>query len=246
MTMFASNGMLVGSAADSAQVVTNTTNIINATSGYELTGGFTDRTSGQAGASDIGTDVVYTAQMVSEKTFLRFGFDTTQQQANDQPYFPTEVGHDTTKGLFGGSKLPEGVDNLFNFTDDTAYNQAVTNGGTLNYTAATGSYDMSDLNLNDSVQIRFDFNIRPQFGNTQVEVGLIWQTRDANDDATFTFFLAGQPIFLEEAGVTTLNRPLLTAYLASQEDINARALPAIRANGPVYCQPLTTLFTVVR
>jgi hypothetical protein len=227
MTMFASNGMLVGSAADSAQVVTNTTNIINATSGYEFTGGFTDRTSGQAGASDIGTDVVYTAQMVSEKTFLRFGFDTTQQQANDQPYFPTEVGHDTTKGLFGGSKLPEGVDNLFNFTDDTAYNQAVTN-------------------LNDSVQIRFDFNIRPQFGNTQVEVGLIWQTRDANDDATFTFFLAGQPIFLEEAGVTTLNRPLLTAYLASQEDINARALPAIRANGPVYCQPLTTLFTVVR
>ena len=232
------------------------TQITKATGGYEFTGGFTDRTTGTAGASDLGTDVEYTAQMVSDESFLRFGFDSTRQIANDSPYWgdgadANEAPHSGTTdyqgvGLFSGYYMPEGVNNMFSFTDNTAYNAASTSGSLL-YNAATGSYRMDELNVGDFCQFRFDFNLTPQEANTTVEVGLIWQTRDALDAETFTFFLAGEPIFFgNSAGQTFLNRPMISAYLASVEDVNARALPCIRADRPVYCQPLTTLFTVSR
>ena len=225
-------------------------------SGYEFTGGFTDRTTGQSGASDIGTDVEYTADMVFNESFLRFGFDSTRQIANDAPYWgdgpdANEAPHAGTSdyegiGLFSGAYMPNGVSNMFSFTDNTAYNAASTSGA-LQYNAATGSYRMDELNVGDLCQFRFDFNITPQEANTTVEVGLIWQTRDASDNATFTFFLATQPLFFgNAAGQTFLNRPTISAYLASSEDVNARALPAIRADRPLYCQPLTTLYTVTR
>jgi hypothetical protein len=38
----------------------------------------------------------------------------------------------------------------------------------------------------------------------------------------------------------------MSAYFASQEDVNARALPAIRADNEILIQPLTTLCTIVR
>ena len=68
--------------------------------------------------------------------------------------------------------MPAGVTSLFNFDQDDAYNQAVTSGD-LQYTAATGSYDFSQVNVGDLALIRFDFNVIPQFSNTSVEVGLI-------------------------------------------------------------------------
>ena len=96
--------------------------------------------------------------------------------------------------------------------------------------------------------IRFDFNVIPQHANTTVEVGLIWATRDSNDDVTFTFPLLTNPVFFGTGtvGKTYLNRPLITAYFASAEDVNARALPAIRADNEVLIQPLTTLCTIMR
>lgn len=226
--------------------------------GYEFTGGFTDRTTGQAGANDIGTDVEYTAEMVAAESWLRFGFDSDQQVTNDGPYWADGAGGEyeapgsgTTGyrgvGLFSGFYMPHNVTSLFDFADSTSYNSAQTS-GTLQYNAAGGSYDMSQLNEGDFCQFRFDFNVTPQFANTTVEVGLIWQTRDSVGNPTFTFALTGEPIFYGSGttGRTFLNRPIITAYLASNEDVNARALPAIRSDQPVFIQPLTTLFTVGR
>ena len=249
----------------------------NSKGGYEFTGGFVDRTNGQAGVSDIGTDVEYTTAMVTANTWLCFGLGSTQQLANDKPYWnnggaPNEApgaiyGADANNlptgftmdganaypdsyqgtGLFSGAYMPAGVNSLYAFGESTAYNAAQTS-GSLQYTAADGSYNMSELNPGDFCQFRFDFNVTPQVANTTLEVGLIWQTRDANGDATFTFALTAQPIFFGEGtvGKTFLNRPIMTAYLASQEDVNARALPAIRSDNRVYVQPLTSLFTVSR
>ena len=235
----------------------NQTQIDKANGGYEFTGGFTDRTTGQSGASDIGTDVSYTQAMADADQWLRFGFDATRQQANDAPYWgdsanAEEAPHSGTtdyigKGLFSGAYMPEGVNNMFSFDDNTPYNAASTS-GSLQYNAATGSYRMDELNVGDLVQIRFDFNLRPQIANTTVEVGLIWQTRDATDTGTFTFALTGEPVYFGEGSVgqTFLMRPMMSAYLASLEDVNARALPAIRSDNPVFVQPLTTLFIVSR
>jgi hypothetical protein len=225
--------------------------------GYEFTGGFTDRVSGTAGASDIGNDVEYTQAMVDSDAWLRFGFDATRQQANDSPYWgnsPTnadEAPHSGTteyigKGVFSGSYMPKNVNNMFSFDDDTAYNAASTSGTV--YNAATGSYRMDELQVGDFCQFRFDFNLTPQFANTTVEVGLIWANRNASNVVTYTFALTGEPLFYGAGttGQTFLNRPMITAYLASDEDVNARALPAIRADQPIFVQPLTTLFRVGR
>jgi len=239
-------------------VTQNITNISKATGGYEFTGGFTERTTGQAGASDIGTDVDYTSAMALAGEWHRFGFGSIQQLSNDTPYWTDGAGGEFEApgagtsdfmgvGLFSGAYMPADVTSMFKFGENTAYNAAKTNGG-LQYNAAEGSYDMSELNVGDFCQFRLDFNLRPQIANTTVEVGLIWQTRDANDNETFTFALTGEPIFfgVGAVGETFLNRPIITAYLASAEDVNARALPAIRADNQVFVQPLTTLFAVSR
>jgi len=226
--------------------------------GYEFTGGFTDRDSGSTGANDIGSNVEYTTAMVSSSAWLRFGFDSARQLANDTPYWTDGAGGNTEApgsgttayrgtGLFSGHYMPAGVTSLFDFNDSTAFNLADTS-GELQYNAAGGSYDMSGLQTGDFCQFRFDFNATPQFANTTLEVGLIWQTRDAGGNPTFTFALTGEPIFFGSGttGRTFLNRPIITAYLASLEDVNARALPAIRSDQPIFIQPLTTLFTVGR
>jgi hypothetical protein len=226
--------------------------------GYEFTAGFVDREDGTGGVSDIGTDVEYTSIMVSSNAWLRFGFDSDAQVSNDLPYWTDGVGSEieapgagTTDylsvGLFSGAYMPYGVTNMFDFNDNTSFNAADTSGD-LQYNAAGGSYDMSQLKEGDFCQFRFDFNATPQFANTTLEVGLIWQTRDANGNPTFTFALTGEPIFYGSGttGKTFLNRPMISAYMASSEDINARALPAIRADQPIFIQPLTTLFTVGR
>lgn len=218
--------------------------------GYEFTGGFTDRTTGTAGASDVGSNVQYTTAMRDAGTFMRFGFDSTSQNANDNAYWTDPTPSPTAGiGLFGGLHMPAGVTSMFDFDFDepAGYSAAVTTGD-LQYTAATGSYDFSQLRPGDQAIIRFDFNVLPQVGNTTVEVGLIWQTRDSDGNPTFTFNLAGPSAYFSESSVgkTILQRPTMTAYFASEEDVQARALPAIRSDNLIQIQPLTTLFTIVR
>ena len=217
--------------------------------GYEFTGGFTDRTTGQSGANDLGTNVTYTSAMAAAKQWYRFGFDATRQAANDVQYWGEDSPlFDQTKGLFGGLHMPPGVDQLFNYTDDTEFNAAKPTGSQPLYTAATGSYDFTDCKVGDLAKVRFSFNAVPQHANTTLEVGLIFATRDADDNITFTFPLTTQPIFFGTGtvGNAYLNRVEMSAYFASEEDVNARALAAIRADNEILIQPLSTLCTIVR
>lgn len=256
MTVSIINGMNPNSG--SANISPSlSTDVENATGGYEFTGGFADRLTGSSAVSDIGSNVSYTQAMADSGTFYRFGFDSARQIANDTPYWgdgidSNEAPHAGTtdyqgKGLFSGAYMPAGVNSLVNYSEQTAYNTATNlNGNVL--TTADGSFDFTDCKVGDLVKIRFDFNIVPNIANTTVEVGMIWSTRDANDNITFSFPLLTQPIFFGTGtvGKVYLNRPLVTAYLASQEDVNARALLCIKADNQIDIQPLTTLITIER
>jgi len=218
--------------------------------GYEFTGGFADRSDGQSGADDIGSNVQYTNAEAEGQIWRRFGFNRTRQQANDFAYFPiTEPDvFDQDKGLFGGQHMPSGFTNLIDFGEnDTAWNDAVTTGD-LQYSAATGSYDIREGQVGDLIKVRFSFNAIPQIANSTLEVGLIWSTRDGDDNPTFTFPLTTQPIYYGTGtqGQVFLNRVEMSAYVASAEDLNARFLPAIRCNNEILIQPLSTLISVIR
>jgi len=227
-----------------------------ATTGYEFTGGFEERSTGQSGADDLGSNVQYTNAQADAGIWKRFGFDAAQQVTNDVAYFPTpEEGFDQSKGLFGGIHMPSDVTNLFDFSfDDTeaatgSFSES-TEGqiGGLLYTEAFGSYDIRECSVGDLVKVRFSFNAIPQIANSTLEVGLIWMTRDKDDRPTFTFPLTTQPIYFGTGtqGQVFLNRVEMSAYVASDEDLNARFLPAIRCNNEILIQPLTTLISVIR
>jgi len=146
--------------------------------GYEYTAGFADRIDGTAGTT-LGSNVSYTEEQADAGVWRRFGLDASKQLANDVPYWtdptPTPAGG---VGLFGGDYMPLGVTSMFNFTENSTYNTAVTTGD-LQYTAATGSLDFSQCKVGDFASCRFDFNLVPQIANTTIEVALIWATRDA-------------------------------------------------------------------
>lgn len=238
--------------------------LINATGGednkggsktsYEFTGGFADRAVGGSGAEDIGSNVQYTAAQAADSTWLRFGFSRERQEANDSAYFPITRPDifDQSKGLFGGQHMAPGINNLFDFEYDdrgaaSSYSDAVTT-GSLKYTEALGSYDVSDAQVGDLLKVRFSFNAIPQIANSTLEVGLIFATRDTSDNITFTFPLTTQPIYYGTGtqGQVFLNRVEMSAYFASEEDVNARILPAIRCNNEILIQPLSTLCTLIR
>lgn len=230
--------------------------LVEADGGYEFTGAFQERLTGQSGANDFGTFVSYTADDVDHKRWKRFGFSAAANTANDQEYWgETDPAYDSTKGLFGGLHMPGGVTRLFDFGFNGAYSDALNppiidpqTDNEFRYSAANGSIDFRECRVGDLALVRFDFNVIPQISNTTVEVALIWQNRNAQDVGTFTFALTGEPIFYGTGtvGRTFLNRPMLSAYFASQEDVNARALLAIRADNPIQVAPLTTLVTIVR
>ena len=214
--------------------------------GYEFTGGFADRTTGSTG-NLIGDNVQYTSDQAEAGIWRRFGFSSAQQVINDNEYWgETNVAFYQSKGLFGGMHMPHGVTDLFDF-DDTSLAAAVTSGD-LQYTAANGSYNFKQCRVGDLAKVRFSFMVTPQQANTTIEVGLIWATRNENDEVTFTFPLLTQPIYYGTGtvGKAFLNRVEMSAYFASDEDINARVLPAIRSDNEVLVKPLTTLCTIVR
>lgn len=215
--------------------------------GYEFTGGFSDRLSGQSGSNDFGTLVAYTQEMADDDRWLRFGFSEAARDANDSAYFPVGSGYDPSKGLFGGEHLPRNCEGLISFNDNTVYNNSSI-AGDLKYNAADGSLDFTTCRVGDLALVRFDFNVIPQVANTTIEIAMIWQTRDADNNATFTFPLTGTPVFYGtgSVGKTFLNRPILSAYFASSEDVNARALLAVRSDNPIQVAPLTTLVSIQR
>lgn len=225
-----------------------------ATGGYEFTGGFLNRSNA----------VTYTQAQADAGTWMRFGFSSSKQSTTDSPYWgngpdPDEAPHSGTTdyqgvGTFSGAYMPTGVTSMFNYTDDTAYNQALTMSVTtagvtenLPVTSAIGSYNFKQYKVGDFANIRVDFNVTPHISNTTLECALIWSTRDADDNITFTFPLTITPFFFGDntAGKQFLTRPMFTAYFASQEDINARALFAIKSDNTITVEPFTTLTTVV-
>ena len=244
--------------------------------GYEFTGGFSDRVNelGQTGANTFGDFIAYTQGMADAGLWRRFGFSELSQLNNDVAYWdPVNQSRpqrtfDQTKGLFGGLYMPSGVTNLIEYgyqdlaggtfsaghpqagQSYTGYSTEVNSGNAadFNYSAADGSFDFRECQPGDLLQLRFDFNVNVQIANTTLEIALIWQTRNENDEPTFTFALTGQPIFYGTGtvGRTFLNRPFLSAYFASREDTNARALLAIRADNPIQVAPLSTLVTIQR
>jgi hypothetical protein len=226
--------------------------------GYELTGGFADRLTGATGANDIGSNVDYTQAMAEADTHYRFGFDRDTQVLRDSPYWTNDASDEDeargsgtfryiNKGLFSGEYLPPTHSKLIDFSGHGPYNTATTLSG-LTMTAANGSFDFSEGRPGDLAKVRFDFNVVPRMPDTTIIPGLIWSTRDSSGNITFTFFLAGSPIYFDGASVgkVTLCRPLLTGYFASKEDVSACALPAIKSDQAIYIQPLTTLVQIER
>ena len=224
------------------------------TGGYEITGGFLNRSNA----------ITYTQAQADAGTWMRFGFSSTNQLTTDTPYWgngpdPDEAPHAGTTdyqsvGLFSGSYMPSGVTQMIDYDDDTAYNQALTMSVTtagvtenLPVTAAIGSYNFKQYKVGDFANIRVDFNVTPHVSNTTLNCALIWSTRDADDNITFTFPLTITPFFFGDntAGKQVLTRPIFTAYFASQEDINARALFAIKSDNRITVEPFTSLTTVI-
>lgn len=219
--------------------------------GLSFTGGFTDRTTGTAGASATGSNRSYSAGDAAVRRWMSFGIDPTQQAANDIIYWSTPdtaaiKGYDATKGLFGGTQLPPGCERLFDF-ESTAMVADGTLGDGREYLGANGSLDLSTLKIGDKFEGRFDFNVQVQIANTTVESGLLFFNVEGGVP-TFKFALTGQPSFFGTGtvGNTYLLRPTVSAYFASDGDLNAIALPAISSDNPVQIQPLTYLATVQR
>ena len=135
-------------------------------------------------------------------------------------------------------------------TEDYDYSydaQYPTSSGT-GFEGSTGRIDLSDLQYGDQLRVRFDFNIIPQIANTTVEPALWYSNRDDSDNITFTFPLTTQPIFYGggTVGNTYLNRVEISAWITSNEDVNALTLPAIKSDNPVIIQPLGLLTTIIR
>lgn len=239
---------------DTTQAASGTTKkadleiVVNA-SGYEFTGGFADKTeisSGVFGHSG-NTGVNYTQADVDAGNYRRFPLSTTVHEAVDSPYWSDPAPNTNFQGfgMFAGDHLPAGKT-----TTLISYNLAAWSGSTMTGSNAsdTGSIRLDGLKVGDLVNVRFDYNIIPQVQNTTVDTGLWWATRSNVDAITYEFFLQGATTFFGQGtvGVKRLQRVTSSAYLASNEDVNAIALPCIKSDNPVIIQPLTMLVTITK
>lgn len=133
-------------------------------------------------------------------------------------------------------------------TVQAEYDANTGGGAATGFEGTTGRIKLNDAQYGDQLRVRFDFNIIPQIANTTVEPALWYSNRDDNDNITFTFPLTAQPIFYGQGtvGKTFLNRVEISAWITSNEDVNALTLPAIKSDNPVIIQPLGLLVTLLR
>lgn len=221
---------------------------IKSQGGYDRTSGFVDYQTGTEASQDPADYIEYTQELATTETWYRFGMTTAANQARDNQWWgETNPNYDNTKGLFGGLTAPAGVNHFFDFSENTAFNNAQTT-GSLKYTQALGSFSLKDCQVGDLVLARFDFNIMPMVTNTTVQVALIYANRDENDNITSTFPLTITPFFYGSGSVGQgfLLRPTITAYMANQQDVNSRSLVAIKADNPILVNPIGVLFTIQR
>lgn len=193
--------------------------------GIEFTGAFA------GGQGIVGADS--TALALTANQFTHVEFDPTVQATTDAPYWsdPAPVaGAHVGKGLFGGAYLPAGMDDVF-------IHDHVWADGT------TGAITFPGIDVGGLVRVRMDFLVSTQVANTTIEPALDWNTRDADDNITFQFYLTGTPVFFGTGtpGQETLVRAELTGYIASNEDANAIVRPVIKANNNISVKPLSIL-----
>ena len=216
-------------------------------SGYSHTGGFAGKPLSNNYVWEAGGGISYDAADVAAGTYKVFSLDNAVHLAVDNPYWSTpDVSSGDNVGLFNGYALPQGVDSLFEYTYDfdTQYPGSSGTG----FEGTTGRIRLNDCQYGDQLRVRFDFNVIPQIANTTVEPALWYSNRNDTDDITFTFPLTANPVFYGQGtvGRTFLNRVDISAWIISNEDVNALTLPAIKSDNPVIIQPLGLLVTILR
>ena len=193
------------------------------------------------------SSVNYTVDDVNSELYKVLSFNRANHLANDNPYWsiPTPSGN-TGIGLFQGANLPDGVSSLMDY--DYVFNDNYDANGNTGFEGSTGRIKLNDLVYGDQIRVRFDFNVIPQIANTTVEPALWYSNRNDNDDITFTFPLTAQPIFYGggTVGNSYLNRVEISAWITSNEDVNALALPSIKSDNPIIIEPIGILITVIR
>ena len=206
-----------------------------ANTGYSRTSAFVD------------SSVSYLQSDVDANLFKVFSLNEANHLSVDNPYWSTPTPSGVTGiGLFQGANLPEGVSSLMDYS--YIYNDNYPSDGTTGFEGTTGRLKLNDCVYGDLLKVRFDFNIIPQISNTTVEPALWYSNRDENDDITFTFPLTASPIFYGTGtvGNTYLNRVEISAWITSDEDVNALTLPAMKSDNPVIIEPLGMLITIIR
>ena len=216
-------------------------------SGYSRTSAFAGKPASNNYNWEASGGIVYSTADVAAGNFKVLSLDPTVHTAVDNPYWtvPTPTGN-AGIGLFQGANLPEGVNSLVDYS--YVYNDNYDANGSTGFEGSTGRIDLSDCRYGDQLRVRFDFNIIPQIANTTVEPALWYSNRNDNNDITFTFPLTTQPIFYGTGtvGNTYLNRVEISAWITSNEDVNALTLPAIKSDNQVIIQPLGLLITIIR
>ena len=221
---------------------------IKSQGGYGRSSAFDDYQTGTEASQDPADYIEYTQELASSGTWYRFGITTAGNTARDGQWWgETNPNYDQSKGLFGGLTNPAGVENFFDFSENTAFNNAQTT-GSLKYTSAVGSFSLKDCQVGDLVLARFDLNVMPMVTNTTVEIALIYANRNSSDTITYTFPLTITPNTYGNGTVGRgyLLRPTISAYMANQEDVNSRSLLAIKADNPILVNPIGVLFTIQR
>lgn len=216
-------------------------------SGYSHTGAFADKPTDDNFVWQAGAGIEYTQANVDAGLWRVFSLSEAVHLAVDNPYWSTPTPSGTTGiGLFQGANLPNNVSKLFEFDFDFDTNYPSSTG--TGFEGSTGRIRLNDAVYGDQLRVRFDFNVIPQIANTTVEPALWYSNRNDNDDITFTFPLTSSPIFYGQGtvGRTFLNRVDISAWITSNEDVNALTLPAIKSDNPVIIQPLGLLVTLIR
>lgn len=228
-----------------------------ANTGYSHTGAFAGKPLSNQYVWEANNGITYSQADADAELFKVFSLDKDVHAAVDNPYWtsPAPTGIPNI-GLFQGAYLPAGVSRLFDYEYDyDTENATIThqyyalNGGTeTGYEGSVGRILLNDIRVGDQLRVRFDFNVIPQIANTTIEPAVWYSNRNDQDEITFTFPLTTSPIFYGTGtvGKTFLNRPEISAWIASTEDINALALPAIKSDNPVIIQPLGMKVTIIR
>jgi hypothetical protein len=221
--------------------------LIDSKTGYSHTGAFSDKPVSNNYVWEAGSGINYTQEDVDNSLYKVLSLDKSVHLAVDNPYWSTPTPSGVTGiGLFQGANLPDGISTLvdYDFDYDAKY---PTSSGT-GFEGSTGRIRLNDLKYGDQLRVRFDFNVVPQIANSTVEPALWYSNRNDNDDITFTFPLTTSPIFYGggTVGKTYLNRVEISAWVTSNEDVNALTLPAIKSDNPVIIQPLGLLITIIR